>query len=108
LAFRSGRAAIVANEYEKRDEQANIIKAKLALACGKSCFYLQEGKRQQQIKRRLFILFQKLMDLYVIALQTNQVLTTLILQSEIRYNAYYYDKSEWNKQFLDIDTLGQN
>jgi hypothetical protein len=41
--IRSGRAAIVANEYEKRDEQANIIKAKLALVPAVR-LSLQEGK----------------------------------------------------------------
>ena len=45
LAFRKGRAAIVANDYAVRDAQINIIKAKLALVPAvRAVFYLQEGK----------------------------------------------------------------
>jgi hypothetical protein len=44
LAFRTGRAAIVANDYVTRDAQIDIIKAKIALIPAVSVFYLQEGK----------------------------------------------------------------
>lgn len=45
LAFRTGRAAIVANDYEVRDEQIDIIKTKLALVPAvRAVYYLQEGK----------------------------------------------------------------
>lgn len=45
LAFRKGRAAIVANDYDTRNEQIEIIKAKLSLVPAvRSVFYLQEGK----------------------------------------------------------------
>ncbi|MFT5252433.1 MAG: hypothetical protein ACI87N_001443 [Flavobacteriales bacterium] len=45
LAFRAGRAAIMANDYAERDAQADIIKAKLALVPAvRAVFYLQEGK----------------------------------------------------------------
>lgn len=45
LAFRTGRAAIVANDYAVRDAQANIIKAKLAMVPAiKAVSYLQEAK----------------------------------------------------------------
>lgn len=45
LAFRKGRAAIIANDYDTRDAQIAIIKTKLALvAAVRSVFYLQEGK----------------------------------------------------------------
>ncbi len=45
LAFRTGRAAIVANDYKERDKQIDIIKAKLALVPAvRAVFYLQEGK----------------------------------------------------------------
>ncbi|MFT7164580.1 MAG: hypothetical protein ACI9CZ_001158, partial [Flavobacterium sp.] len=45
LAFRKGRAAIVANDYTTRDAQINIIKAKLAMVIAvRAVFYLQEGK----------------------------------------------------------------
>jgi hypothetical protein len=45
LAFRKGRAAIVANDYKTRNEQIDIIKAKIALIPAvRAVFYLQEGK----------------------------------------------------------------
>lgn len=45
LAFRKGRAAIVANDYTTRDAQIDIIKTKLALVPAvRAVFYLQEGK----------------------------------------------------------------
>lgn len=45
MAFRKGRAAIVANDYAVRDAQIDIIKAKLALVSAvRAVFYLQEGK----------------------------------------------------------------
>lgn len=45
LAFRKGRAAIVANDYNTRDQQINIIQSKLALVSAvRAVHYLQEGK----------------------------------------------------------------
>ncbi len=45
LAFRTGRAAIVANDYRTRDAQIAIIKEKLALVVAvRSVFYMQAGK----------------------------------------------------------------
>ena len=45
LAFRKGRAAIVANDYATRDAQIAILKEKLALVIAvRSVFYLQVGK----------------------------------------------------------------
>ena len=45
LAFRKGRAAIVANDYETRNAQINIIKQKLALVVAvRSVYYMQVGK----------------------------------------------------------------
>ena len=45
LAFRKGRAAIVANDYVTRDAQIDIIKQKLAVvAAVRSVFYMQTGK----------------------------------------------------------------
>ncbi|MGA9637348.1 DUF4856 domain-containing protein [Flavobacterium sp.] len=44
-AFIKGRAAIIANDYNTRNEQIKIIKAKLALIPAvRAVFYLQEGK----------------------------------------------------------------
>ncbi len=45
LAFRKGRAAIVANDYASRDAQIAILKEKLALVVAvRSVFYMQVGK----------------------------------------------------------------
>lgn len=45
LAFRKGRAAIVANDYLVRDQQAQIIQKNLALvAAVRAVYYMQEGK----------------------------------------------------------------
>lgn len=45
LAFRKGRAAIVANNYSVRDQQVEIIKSKLALVPAvRAVYYLKEGK----------------------------------------------------------------
>jgi len=50
LAFRKGRAAIVANDYATRDVQIAIIKSKIALVPAvRSVFYLQEGKAKLQV-----------------------------------------------------------
>ncbi|MBV7267777.1 DUF4856 domain-containing protein [Winogradskyella luteola] len=44
-AFKLGRAAIVAKNYEVRDEQANIIREKVSEIIGiRSVYYLQAGK----------------------------------------------------------------
>jgi hypothetical protein len=45
LAFRKGRAAIVANDYATRNAQIDVIKSKLALIPAvRAVYYLQEGK----------------------------------------------------------------
>ena len=45
LAFRKGRAAIVANDYESRNAQIDILKTKLALVPAvRAVYYLQDGK----------------------------------------------------------------
>ncbi len=47
LAFRKGRAAIQANDYETRDAQIAILKEKLALIVAvRSVFYMQAGKEK--------------------------------------------------------------
>lgn len=46
-AFKTGRAAIVAGDYETRDEQAAIIKEGISTVIGvRAVYYLQAGKRQ--------------------------------------------------------------
>lgn len=45
VAFRKGRAAITANDYETRDAQADIIKENIALVPAvRAVYYLQDGK----------------------------------------------------------------
>ena len=45
-AFKEGRAAIVAGEYDTRDKQADIIKEKLSTVIGvRAIYYLQQGKK---------------------------------------------------------------
>ena len=45
VAFRKGRAAIVANDYTSRNQQISVIQNKLALvAAVRAVYYLQEGK----------------------------------------------------------------
>ncbi|WP_425389948.1 DUF4856 domain-containing protein [Ekhidna sp.] len=44
-AFKLGRAAIVAGDYETRDEQADIIREKISMIIGiRAVYYLQQGK----------------------------------------------------------------
>jgi len=44
-AFKTGRAAIVAGEYDERDKQADIIKTKLSEVIAiRAVYYLQQGK----------------------------------------------------------------
>lgn len=44
-AFKLGRAAIVAGDYEVRDEQADIIREKISTIVGvRAVYYLQQGK----------------------------------------------------------------
>ncbi|SMO90821.1 DUF4856 domain-containing protein [Gracilimonas mengyeensis] len=48
-AFKKGRAAIVAGEYDIRDEQANIIREAVSNIIGiRAVYYLQAGKRQME------------------------------------------------------------
>jgi len=44
-AFKIGRAAIVAGDYDVRDEQANIIREKISTVIAvRAVYYLQQGK----------------------------------------------------------------
>ena len=48
-AFKLGRAAIVANDYQVRDDQVNIIKTKVSeVVAIRAVFYLQQGKFAKQ------------------------------------------------------------
>lgn len=109
LAFRKGRAAIVANDYATRDAQIAIIKAKLALVPAvRAVFYLQEGKGKLVTDKGAKA-FHALSEAYgfIISLRyTNNPAT----------NAPYFTKSEVDAMLAnmvsgtnglwDIDTLG--
>lgn len=109
LAFRKGRAAIVANDYATRDAQIAIIKAKLALVSAvRAVFYLQEGKGKLVTDKGAKA-FHALSEAYgfIISLRyTNNPAT----------NAPYFTKSEVDAMLAnmvsgtnglwDIDTLG--
>lgn len=48
-AFKLGRAAIVANDYEVRDEQANILREKISQVVAiRAVYYLQQGKEAKE------------------------------------------------------------
>ena len=109
LAFRKGRAAIIANDYATRDAQIAIIKAKLALVPAvRAVFYLQEGKGKLVTDKGAKA-FHALSEAYgfIMSLRyTNNPAT----------NAPYFSKSEVDTMLAnmvsgtnglwDIDTLG--
>lgn len=100
LAFRKGRAAIVANNYTVRDEQIAIIKTKLALVPAvRAVFYLKEGKTKL-ITDNGAKAFHALSEAYgfIMALRyTNNPST----------NAPYFSKAEVNTILSDL-TAGTN
>jgi hypothetical protein len=109
LAFRKGRAAIVANDYATRDAQINIIKAKLAMVPAvRAVFYLQEGKGKLTTDKGAKS-FHALSEAYgfIMSLRYTNNPTT---------NGPYFSKSEVDAMLAnmisstnglwDIDTLG--
>jgi hypothetical protein len=109
LAFRKGRAAIVANDYTTRDAQINIIKAKLAMVIAvRAVFYLQEGKGKLATDKGAKS-FHALSEAYgfIMSLRYTNNPTT---------NSPYFSKSEVDAMLAtmvsgknglwDIDTLG--
>jgi hypothetical protein len=109
LAFRSGRAAIVANEYEKRDEQANIIKAKLALVPAvRAVFYLQEGKGKLTTDKGAKA-FHALSEAYgfIMSLRyTNKPGTNNPYFTKAEVDTMLTTMTSGTNGFWDIDTLG--
>lgn len=50
-AFKLGRAAIVAGDYETRDEQTEIIREKISMIIGiRAVYYLQQGKAGLEVE----------------------------------------------------------
>ncbi|WP_130735832.1 DUF4856 domain-containing protein [Flavobacterium sp. J27] len=100
LAFRKGRAAIVANNYAVRDAQIKIIKTKLALVPAvRAVYYLKEGKGKL-ITDNGAKAFHALSEAYgfIMAIRyTNNPIT----------NAPYFSKTEVNVILSDL-TAGTN
>lgn len=109
LAFRKGRAAIVANDYATRDAQIAIIKAKLAIAPAvRAVFYLQEGKGKLVTDKGAKA-FHALSEAYgfIISLRyTNNPATNSPYFSKSEVDAMLASMVSGTNGFWDIDTLG--
>ncbi|CAM2955111.1 DUF4856 domain-containing protein [Flavobacterium frigoris] len=109
LAFRTGRAAIVANDYATRDAQIDIIKAKLALVPAvRAVFYLQEGKGKL-ITDKGAKAFHALSEAYgfIISLRyTNKPGTDKPYFTKAEVDAMLATMVSGTNGFWDIDTLG--
>ena len=110
LAFRKGRAAIVANDYTTRNAQIAIIKEKLALMIAvRSVYYLQVGKTKL-VTDNGAAAFHDLSEGY-------GFIMSLRYTNKPGTNAPYFSKSEvdamlatllsGNNGFWDIDTLDE-
>lgn len=109
LAFRKGRAAIVANDYATRDAQIAIIKAKLALVPAvRAVFYLQEGKGKLVTDKGAKA-FHALSEAYgfIISLRyTNNPATNAPYLSKSEVDAMLANMVSGTNGLWDIDTLG--
>ena len=109
LAFRTGRAAIVANDYATRDAQIDIIKAKLAIVPAvRAVFYLQEGKGKLTTDKGAKA-FHALSEAYgfIISLRyTNKPGTDKPYFTKAEVDAMLANMVSGTNGFWDIDTLG--
>lgn len=109
LAFRTGRAAIVANDYATRDAQIDIIKAKLAIVPAvRAVFYLQEGKGKLTTDKGAKA-FHALSEAYgfIISLRyTNKPGTDKPYFTKPEVDAMLANMVSGTNGFWDIDTLG--
>ena len=109
LAFRTGRAAIVANDYTTRDAQIDIIKAKLAIVPAvRAVFYLQEGKGKLTTDKGAKA-FHALSEAYgfIISLRyTNKPGTDKPYFTKAEVDAMLATMISGTNGFWDIDTLG--
>jgi len=108
LAFRKGRAAIVANDYVTRDAQIAIIKTKLALVPAvRSVFYLQEGKAKLSVDKGAKA-FHALSEAYgfIMSLRyTNKPGTNNPYFSKAEVDAMLASLTSGTNGLWDIDTL---
>lgn len=109
LAFRTGRAAIVANDYAVRDVQIDIIKAKLAMVPAvRAVFYLQEGKGKLAIDNGAKA-FHALSEAYgfIMSLRyTNKPGTNSPYFSKTEVDTMLASMVSGTNGLWDIDTLG--
>jgi hypothetical protein len=109
LAFRTGRAAIVNNDYDKRDSQIDIIKAKLALVPAvRAVYYLQEGKGKLTTDKGVKA-FHALSEAYgfIMTLRyTNKPGTNNPYFSKAEVDTVLASMTSGTNGFWDIDTLG--
>ncbi|VXB98125.1 conserved hypothetical protein [Flavobacterium sp. 9AF] len=108
LAFRKGRAAIVANNYTVRDAQIKIIKAKLALVPAiRAVYYLKEGKGKL-ITDNGAKAFHALSEAYgfIMAIRyTNNPITNAPYFSKNEVNAILTELTAGNNGLWDVDYL---
>lgn len=109
LAFRKGRAAIVANDYTTRDAQIDIIKAKLAMVPAvRAVYYLQEGKGKLVTDKGAKS-FHALSEAYgfIISLRyTNNPATNSPYFTKSEVDAMLANMVSGTNGLWDIDTLG--
>lgn len=111
LAFRKGRAAIVANNYTVRDEQIAIIKSKLAIVSAvRAVFYLKDGKAKLVTDNGAKA-FHALSEAYgfIMALRyTNNPATSAPYFSKSEVDGILEDLVAGNNGFWDVDYLNTN
>lgn len=107
-AFIKGRAAIVANQYDVRNEQINIIKEKLALVTAvKAVYYLQSGKSKLATDNGAKA-FHALSEAYgfIMSLRfSNKPNTNNPYFSKAEINTMLSDLLSGTNGFWDVDTL---
>lgn len=107
-AFIKGRAAIVANQYDVRNEQINIIKEKLALVTAvKAVYYLQSGKSKLAADNGAKA-FHALSEAYgfIMSLRfSNKPNTNNPYFSKAEINTMLSDLLSGTNGFWDVDTL---
>ena len=110
MAFRKGRAAIVANDYKTRDEQIDIIKTKLALVPAvRAVFYLQEGKGKLTIDKgaKAFHALSEAYGFIMCLRYTNKPGTNNPYFSKIEVDTMLRTLTSGTNGLWAIDTLGQ-
>jgi hypothetical protein len=109
LAFRTGRAAIVANDYATRDTQIDIIKAKIALVPAvRAVFYLQEGKSKLTTDKgaKAFHVLSEAYGFIISLRYTNKPGTNNPYFTKAEVDAMLANMVSGTNGLWDIDTLG--